>query len=332
MSKEKLKQLLEEKYSQVKVIYINYCYNIDDMVKFAAELTKLYRQLGIYKNKRDKFLKENNKTFTDFMANPGIFPDPVIKVGLIRKKVLNYASLSQEILQVQQKLTDYEARLNRMEDKDSLFAGKAFIMFNKPVDRLIVLNDNKLTVFGRIIKTIARKLCCCCSRHDLTSIIFSPAAEPTDVYWEHLDTSDFTKVKNTLFTYLVSLILVGACFGIIYGLTISKINYVSSHKTDTSTAAYVATNVLSIAISLVITIINQSLRTVVRKLSLYEESETITTYNLSVALKLTLVRFVNTAIVPLVVNIKLSQWFDEGGLVTNIFYIFLSICFLDSFM
>ncbi len=193
-----------------------------------------------------------------------------------------------------------------MEDKDSLFAGKAFIMFNKPIDRLIVLNDNKLTFLGKLVKTIARKLCCCCSKHDLTSIMFAPAAEPTDVYWEHLDSSDFTKIKNTIFTYVISLVLVGVCFGIIYGLTVGKINYVADHKKDTSTTAYIATNILSIVISLVITAINSSLRTVVRKLSLYEESETITAYNLSVALKLTLVRFVNTAIVPLVVNVKLS--------------------------
>lgn len=99
------------------------------------------------------------------------------------------------------------------------------------------------------------------------------------------------------------MILIGICFGCIYGLTEAKISYVNSHKGDASTSAYLATNILSIAISLIITIINSSLRTVIRKLSLYEESETMTAYNLSVALKLTLVRFVNTAIVPLVVNV-----------------------------
>lgn len=59
-----------------------------------------------------------------------------------------------------------------------------------------------------------------------------------------------------MITYLVSLILVGVCFGIIYGLTVGKINYVEKHKGDKSTANFVATNVLSIIISLVITFIN----------------------------------------------------------------------------
>lgn len=50
MTKEKLKELLETKYTQVKVVYINFCYNIDIMIKLAAELTQCYRLLGMYKN------------------------------------------------------------------------------------------------------------------------------------------------------------------------------------------------------------------------------------------------------------------------------------------
>jgi hypothetical protein len=71
------------------------------------------------------------------------------------------------------------------------------------------------------------------------------------------------------------------------------------------------------------------LRIVVRKASLYEENSTNTSQNLSVSLKLTLIRFVNTAIVPIVVNSRTSEWFGSGGLITNIFYIFISICFVD---
>ncbi len=71
-----MKELLEAKYSQIKIVYINYCYNVEEMVKVAAELTQLYRQLGVYKNRRDTFLRESGKTFTDFMSDPSIFPDP----------------------------------------------------------------------------------------------------------------------------------------------------------------------------------------------------------------------------------------------------------------
>jgi hypothetical protein len=60
-----------------------------------------------------------------------------------------------------------------------------------------------------------------------------------------------------------------------------------------------------------------------------ERHETYTAYNLSVAFKLALVRFVNTAIVPVAVNYSSSRWFTDGGLVSDIFSIMISISFTD---
>jgi hypothetical protein len=39
------------------------------------------------------------------------------------------------------------------------------------------------------------------------------------------------------------------------------------------------------------------------------------------------VRFINTAIVPCVVNINPDRWFSDGGLVSDIFSIMVSISF-----
>jgi len=63
-----------------------------------------------------------------------------------------------------------------------------------------------------------------------------------------------------------------------------------------------------------------------------EKHETHTDYNLSVAFKLTFARFVNSSIVPVVVNISVTDWFNDGGLVTIFFYIMLSISFVDPFL
>jgi len=68
---------------------------------------------------------------------------------------------------------------------------------------------------------------------------------------------------------------------------------------------------------------------VVRTLSIKEKHETYTAYNLSVAFKLTFVRFINTAIVPCIVNISSDRWFVKGGLVSDAFSIMLSISFTE---
>ncbi len=63
-----------------------------------------------------------------------------------------------------------------------------------------------------------------------------------------------------------------------------------------------------------------------------ERHETYTDYNLSVAFKLTIARFINSSIVPLVANVAHEDWFNDGGLVSTIFYVMLSLSFLDPFM
>ena len=63
------------------------------------------------------------------------------------------------------------------------------------------------------------------------------------------------------------------------------------------------------------------------ELSKKEMHETLTEFNISVAFKLTFCRFLNTALVPLIVNIKAESWFQDGGLVTDIFYIIVSLSF-----
>ena len=58
----------------------------------------------------------------------------------------------------------------------------------------------------------------------------------------------------------------------------------------------------------------------------------MTAYNLSVAFKLTIARFVNSAVVPVVVNVSVNDWFIDGGLATVAFYVVLSVSFVDPFL
>lgn len=175
--------------------------------------------------------------------------------------------MKKQIQEVKDQIIVYEQKFATVSKEDSLFTGKAFIIFEEPIHVNVVLNMSKRTLLGKICRMI---FCSCSSHHDFSEIIFEKAPEPTDVYWEHLGVTDFQKLRNTFITYLASLVLVGICFGIIYGLTTAKIEYVKSHKDDKSASNRMATNVLSVVVSLIITIINQLLRFVVRRFSLFE--------------------------------------------------------------
>jgi hypothetical protein len=125
-------------------------------------------------------------------------------------------------------------------------------------------------------------------------------------------------------TYFGTVLIIGLCFGIIYGINIAKIEL----KKINSVPEWVIT-ALSFLCSFVIMAVNMSLLNAVRTLSIKEKHETYTAYNLSVAFKLTFVRFINTAIVPCIVNISSDRWFVKGGLVEDYSSIMISLSFIQ---
>lgn len=124
---------------------------------------------------------------------------------------------------------------------------------------------NKQSTVKKIGMYIYNLICCCCKKDLHNSAIFKTAPEPTDVYWEHLEVSDIQRFFYTIITYFISFILVCICFVIIYLLTVAKNDYTNKHKNDPkSLVNIIASNVIGVVISLVITLINMSLRIVVR--------------------------------------------------------------------
>jgi Na+-transporting NADH:ubiquinone oxidoreductase subunit NqrE len=114
---------------------------------------------------------------------------------------------------------------------------------------------------------------------------------------------------------------------LIYG-----INYGKDELSTSNDIPYNTVRALSLLTSIIVVIVNAILTGVVRHLSVKEKHETYTSYNLSVAFKLTIARFVNTSIVPIIVSMSNGAWFVDGGLVSIIFYIMISLAFLEIFI
>ena len=87
---------------------------------------------------------------------------------------------------------------------------------------------------------------------------------------------------------------------------------------------------MSFICSQVVMVINSSLRKVIRKLTIREKHETYTAYNISVASKLTITRFFNSAIVPVLVNTYsgAEKWFEDAGLMSDVFMLMVSLSFI----
>jgi hypothetical protein len=72
--------------------------------------------------------------------------------------------------------------------------------------------------------------------------------------------------------------------------------------------------IISWSASLAVVIVNELLLFVMRRISRAEEHSTLTNLNVSVALKLTFARFLNSSLVLIFVNNKPENWFKEGDL------------------
>ena len=103
-------------------------------------------------------------------------------------------------------------------------------------------------------------------------------------------------------------------------------------ETDLS-ADYLKVRGLSFFTSLVVVFFNRFLLIIIRILTAQEKQETQTKHNVSVGIKITVATFVNSAIVPLIVNLDMNEhWFCNTGLVVDSFYNVISIGFVTPFL
>ena len=67
----------------------------------------------------------------DIEENPNLFPMAKLKTGFFSSERLTLAELDKKIIELKNKLIEYEKRLSSEEHK-KLFAGIAFVIFEKP--------------------------------------------------------------------------------------------------------------------------------------------------------------------------------------------------------
>jgi hypothetical protein len=151
------------------------------------------------------------------------------------------------------------------------------------------------------------------------------AAEPTDVYWENISIKTKQRVVNILITYSVTLLILCLSFGFNYLVAVVKYELENRTKGPSEESYFILITLISIVGSSIVSLVNFLLNKIVRYLTLYERHETYTKYNLSVAIKLVLAMFANTALIPFVVNYSTENWFIRSGLVSDVFFNTLAI-------
>ena len=335
-TQEEVKEWIKKFYAEIEIQYINYAYNIGDIVKAARRLSNL-QQLKSYVQayKAKKLRKEGIDEQEADAKEIDLHPPPKKFCCCMKKEYPTIEVLEEHISKAEKVLEKLKKEMEVNTEKD-LYCGTAFIVVNKQshANRLIYKFQMSMVrrAFNFVIYNIFR---CKDAKVDERywegqRVIVERAAEPTDIFWENLSVTTIERVKKSLATYGVTALCLLIAFGINLGLSILK-DSLEDSSGGASTGAAAAIRVISIFTSFLVVFINVVLGRIIRILSAYEKHETYTKYHLSVAVKLTIALFVNTGIVPLFVNFGRKRWFDQGGLMVDIFYNTLSVCFVSPF-
>ena len=214
MSKTQLITAIEKHFLKLKltVSYVNLCYNIEEMVLLNQGIRELVKQKGFYKLHIKKQMKAHNLTKKRVVANPQLIEKPVYKVGILKKKTLNLLDIQQEIRDTEEKMVQYSKNLEPGSER-RLFIGVAIVVVKTQKEQSLVVKSQQ---FG-FLETLT-----CKDATNKSNFDFERAPEPSDVYWENLNVSSSERTFKVALTFIATILVIAACFGVIYGLNVSK--------------------------------------------------------------------------------------------------------------
>lgn len=227
------------------------CYEISGIVKLNQNIQELVKQKHFYKLHAKKEMKAKGYSKLQVVSHPLLITDPEYRIGFLRSKKLNLTELNMEIKKVQNQIQDYTKNLIPGTERE-LFIGVAIVVVQSQRDQVHILLQEEESLFQKIISLCGSK----------SKYRFERAAEPSDVYWENLNVTSFQRSQKMFLTYLATVVMVGACFGIIYGINLGKSNL---NQTNAPKSVIIF---LSFLCSFVIIGVNKSLNYIVRTLSI----------------------------------------------------------------
>lgn len=141
------------------------------------------------------------------------------------------------------------------------------------------------------------------------NIRIEKAPEPSDIYWVNLSVNQTMRFGVKMFVYVV---LLGALY--ISFLIILSLNSVKNNNLK----------IISLCGSILLYLLNVVLAKLVRLLTRLEKHETWSDYTRSVTNKLCFIVCLNTIVIPFVVNRDKDDWYDNGGLAEDIFFVIIT--------
>ena len=328
--KERVTQVFADKFAINDVVYVNPAYDIKDFYKWSAEFNELQKHKLIVQQYLEK-QKFNESKYRDMCRDPESCPDdfPRRKTGLCGSQVIDLDEIENQMDEVKKQIENQE-NLHKedggnSEEQKQNFTGIVFIVLERPKDCLKVLESRG----SRLWNNFKRWFCCCCVEDDSDLWYFERAPEPSDIFWENVNVGTCQRIANGIKSYISTFIMMCVCLLFISLIKRWQEEEIKKAKADTTKKSFqdqVTVQIMSGLSSAAVVVINALLKFVVRRFTLGEEHSTQTKMNVSVALKLTVARFLNSSLILVIVNNESNRWFKGGDLVYDAFIL---VCLLS---
>ena len=314
-----------EELTDIKINCINLCFDLGNYIGFRDDYEKCKRKIfqvehhpyNIKLNKENKLSGENRLYYEFFLYQFKIYWFPCCHVNGRPLKALN------------KQKNDLECQLKEEERNSEFvtehnFTGYMLVSFETIRDKEIFLDQYPHHFFGRVyyyLKNIKYYLFCCCVNKEKREHFYKSKnidafepPEPEDIIWENFRYSGRERVKRIILIFLLCILIIGVSFGCCLGLTIIQDNIYQREKNEKNkeeTKNIFLKYLISFTITLVISIINSILQLVIEQLTHHEKQISRSDYTLSLSIKISILTFLNSAIVPLVSKHIVLMWKDD---------------------
>jgi hypothetical protein len=304
-----------------KVSKVNFCYDIQDVVKRIRSLEK-WNKIRNYNQHKAKTMVEDKK----------------ISMEEAIKKIKGYAQAEKKAIKYAGIIEGIKKEIDAKDDKE-YYCQRAFVTFEDELTADRVVRKYKMFYLVKLFWFVWYKIFRCKNSKanrrywEGDRVVVERATEPGDVYWENLSVSDMERTARQLLTYFITACCLGIAFSIYNGLN-SLSSYLDDRATedDASSGDLWMVRIVNALSSVITMIINVCLDIVIRLLSSYEKHRSYTQFHLSVAIKLMASTFINSALLPLSINLDTEDWFTNNGLAMTIFYNTLSVSFVSTLL
>ena len=327
-----------DKEEKFKIYSINICYKIGNFMEKEEKIQEIKKE--IYKINNEKFQIIKNRLMGLTGGDRRFFYNPldVLDLNVCQGECCERYHILSDIIDEK---SDLEKELKELlEEAKTLtknnFSGVIFVTFNTIEEHEKFLEPYPKNLIMSIfinIKNLKYFLCCCFVDKEKRKNFFlkrnitvDEAPEPEDVIFENLQCSSCERFIRTLFIYIFSLIVISICFVVILFL-----NYFQTKRNKKKGNLPIVKYGLSIAISLVISILNAIFLIILESLTKSERQISMTNYYLSFSIKLTIFTFCTSAVIPLLSNYFFSKA-DYNLLVINMLMMFITNAFLTPIM